>query len=168
MRSSCFLFQFPVPSVFLKYFRRKKVAFASIFGNALSGKRDCVVVFFFPFAFHIALQKPFTPFWSGLRAFVCCEMVIPTYLLLYDHEPSRALFAPRFMSVLTSLLPASEEFVLEFLYLSVSGSYPFDLSGLRGLTGSNANVSSALRLLILAISSTAVRWSPHYRGAQDG
>jgi hypothetical protein len=48
-----------------------------------------------------------------------------------------------------SLLPASVEFLLEFpspRYLSSSGSYPLDLSGLEDPTGSNATAGLALRV----------------------
>jgi hypothetical protein len=51
----------------------------------------------FPFAFHIAVQQPFKPFWSRL--------------LLYNLEPSQASFALRFKLLLMTLLPASEEFL---------------------------------------------------------
>jgi hypothetical protein len=47
------------------------------------------------------------------------------------------------------LLPASEEFVSEFpspRHLSLSGSYPLDLSGLGDPTGSNATADIALRI----------------------
>jgi hypothetical protein len=54
----------------------------------------------FPFAFHIAVQQPFKPLWSRL--------------LLYDLETSQASFALRFMSLLMTLLPASEEFLSKF------------------------------------------------------
>jgi hypothetical protein len=48
-----------------------------------------------------------------------------------------------------SLLPASEEFLLDFpspRHLSSSGSYPLDLSGLGDLTGSYATAGLALRV----------------------
>ena len=48
-----------------------------------------------------------------------------------------------------SLLPASVEFLLEFpspRYLSSSGSYPLDLSGLEDPTGSNATAGLVLRV----------------------
>jgi hypothetical protein len=67
----------------------------SVFGKRLSRKSNNVVVF--SFAFHIAVQQPFKPLWSRL--------------LLYDLEPSQASFALRFKSLLTTLLPASEEFL---------------------------------------------------------
>ena len=47
-----------------------------------------------------------------------------------------------------SLLPASEEFLSEFpspRHLSLSRSYPFDLSSLGDRKGSNATVGVALR-----------------------
>jgi hypothetical protein len=88
-----------------------------------------------PFAFHIAVQQPFRPLWSRL--------------LLHDHEPFRASFALCFKSLLMSLLPASGEFLLGFpspKHLSSSGSYPFDVSGLRNRTGSNATSGLALKV----------------------
>jgi hypothetical protein len=92
----------------------------SVFGKRLSRKSNNVVVF--PFAFHIAVQQLFKPLWSRL--------------LLYDLEPSQASFALRFK--LMTLLPASEEFLSKFLssrYLSSSGSYPLDLSGVGDPAG---------------------------------
>jgi hypothetical protein len=105
----------------------------SVFGKRLSRKSNNVVVF--PFAFHIAVQQPFKPLWSRL--------------LLYDLEPSQASFALRFKSLLMTLLPASEEFLSKFpssRYLSSSGSYPLDLSGVGGPAGSNATAGLALRV----------------------
>jgi hypothetical protein len=105
----------------------------SVFGKRLSRKSNNVVVF--PFAFHIAVQQLFKPLRSRL--------------LLYDLEPSQALFALRFKSLLMTLFPASEEFLSKFLssrYLSSSGSYPLDLSGLGDLAGSNATAGLALRV----------------------
>jgi hypothetical protein len=87
----------------------------------------------FPFAFHIAVQQPFKPLWSRL--------------LLYNLEPFQASFALRLKSLLMTLLPASEEFlskVLSSRYLSSSGSYPLDLSGVGDPPGSNAIASLAL------------------------
>jgi hypothetical protein len=69
--------------------------------------------------------------------------------LLYDLEPSQASFALRFKSLLTTLLPASEEFLLKFpssRYLSLSGSYPLDVSGVGDPAGSNANADLSLRV----------------------
>jgi len=88
----------------------------------------------FLFAFRIAVQQPFKPLWSRL--------------LLYDLEPSQASFALRFISLLMTLLPASEEFLLKFpsRYLSPSGSYPLDLSGLGDPPGSNATAGLPLRV----------------------
>jgi hypothetical protein len=48
-----------------------------------------------------------------------------------------------------TLLPASEEFLSKFLssrYLSSSGSYPLDLSGVGDPAGSNATAGLALRV----------------------
>jgi hypothetical protein len=105
----------------------------SVFGKRLSRKSNNVVVF--PFAFHIAVQQPFKPLWSRL--------------LLYDLEPSQASFALRFKSILITLLPASEEFLSKFSssrYLSSSGSYPLDLSGVGDPAGSNATADLAHRV----------------------
>jgi hypothetical protein len=69
--------------------------------------------------------------------------------LLYDLEPSQASFALRFKSLLITLLPASEEFLSKFpssWYLSSSGSYPLDLSGVGDPDGSNATADLALRV----------------------
>jgi hypothetical protein len=99
----------------------------------VSSKSNNVVVF--PFAFHISVQQPFRLLWSRL--------------LLHDHEPSRASFALCFKSLLMSLLPASEEFLLDFpspRHHSSSGSYPLDLSGFGDPTGSNATAGLALRV----------------------
>jgi hypothetical protein len=104
----------------------------SVFGKRLSRKSNNVVVF--PFAFHIAVQQPFKPFWSRM--------------LLYDLEPSQVSFALRLKSLLMKLLPASEKFLSKFpssRYLSSSGSYTLDLSGLGDLAGSNATAGLALR-----------------------
>ena len=106
---------------------------SSPFGRRLSRKSNNVVVL--PFAFHIAVQQPFKPIWSRL--------------LLYDLEPSQASFALRFKSLLMTLLPASEEFLSKFpssRYLSSSGSYPIDLSGVGDPAGSNATAGLALRV----------------------
>jgi hypothetical protein len=89
----------------------------------------------FPFAFHIAVQQLFKSLWSRL--------------LPYDLEPSQASFALRFKSLLMTLLPAPEEFLSKFpssRYLSPSGSYPVDLSGLGDPAGSNATAGLALRV----------------------
>ena len=89
----------------------------------------------FPFAFHIAVQQPFKPLLSRL--------------LLYDLEPTQASFALCFKSLLMTLLPESEEFLSKFpssRYLSSSGSYPLDLSGLGDPAGRNATVGLALRV----------------------
>jgi hypothetical protein len=105
----------------------------SVFGKRLSRKINNVVVF--PFAFHIAVRQPFKPIWSRL--------------LLYDLEPSQATFALRFKSLLMTLLPESEEFLSKFpssRYLSLSGSYPLDLSGVEDAAGSNATAGLALRV----------------------
>jgi hypothetical protein len=99
----------------------------------LSRKSNNVVVF--SFAFHIALQQPFKPFW------LC--------LLLQDHKPSRASFALCFNSLLMSLLPASGKFLFKFpspKHLSSSGSYPLVLSGLGDPTGNSVIASLALRV----------------------
>jgi hypothetical protein len=48
-----------------------------------------------------------------------------------------------------TLLPASEEFLLKFSssrYLSSSGSYPLDLSGVGDPAGSNATAGLAVRV----------------------
>ena len=107
---------------------------SSPFGRRLSRKSNNVVVF--PFAFHIAVQQPFTPLWSRL--------------LLYDLEPSQASFALRFKSLLMTLLPASEEFLSKFpsRYISSSGSYPPDMSGVGDPAGSNATAGLALRVVL--------------------
>jgi hypothetical protein len=105
----------------------------SVFGKRLSRKSNNVVVF--PFAFHIAVQQPFKPLWSRL--------------LVYDLEPSQASFALLFKSLLMKLLPASEEFLSKFpssRYLSSSGSYPLDLSGVGDPVGSNATAGLALKV----------------------
>jgi hypothetical protein len=105
----------------------------SVLGKRLSRKINNVVVF--PFAFHIAVQQPFKP--------------LRSCLLLYDLEPSQASFALRFKSLLMMLLPASEKFLLKFpssRYLSLSGSYPLDLSGVGDPAGSNATTDLALRV----------------------
>jgi hypothetical protein len=89
----------------------------------------------FPFAFHIAVQHPFKPLWSRL--------------LLHDHEPSQASFVLCFKSLLISLHPASGEILLNFpspRYLSLTGSYPLDLSGLGDRNGSKATAGLALRV----------------------
>ena len=104
----------------------------SVLGKKLPRKSNNVVVF--PFAFHIAVQQPFKPLWSRL--------------LLYDLEPSQASFVLRFKSLLMTLLPASEEFLSKFpssRYLSSSGSYPLDQSGVGDPAGSNATAGLALR-----------------------
>jgi hypothetical protein len=103
------------------------------FRRRLSRKSNVVV---FPVAFHIAVQQPFKPIWSRL--------------LLYDLEPSQASFALRFKPLLMTLLPASEEFLSKFpssRYLSLSGSYPLDLSGLGDPARSNATAVLALRVI---------------------
>jgi hypothetical protein len=69
--------------------------------------------------------------------------------LLYDLEQSQASFALRFKSLLITLLPASEEFLSKFpssRYLSSSGSYLLDLSGVGDPVGSNATAGLALRV----------------------
>jgi hypothetical protein len=104
----------------------------SVFGKRLSRKNNVVV---FPIAFHIAVQQPFKSLWSRL--------------LLYDLEPSQASFALLFKSLLMTLLPASEEFLLKFpssRYLSSSSFYPLDLSGVGDPAGSNATADLALRV----------------------
>jgi hypothetical protein len=81
----------------------------------------------FPFLLHIAVQQPFRPLWSRQ--------------LLDSRELSRASFAPCLNALLMLLQPASEAFVSEVRsprHLSLSGSYPADLSALGNLTGSNA------------------------------
>jgi hypothetical protein len=105
----------------------------SVFGKRLSRKSNNVIVF--PFAFHIAVQQPFKPLQSRL--------------LLYDLEPSQASFALCFKSLLMTLLPASENFLSKFpsfRYLSLSGFYPLDLSGVGEPAGSNATANLALRV----------------------
>jgi len=105
----------------------------SVFGKRLSRKINYVVVF--PFAFHIAVQLPFKPLWPRL--------------LLYDLESSQASFSLRFKSLLMTLLPASEEFLSKFppsRYLSSSGSYPLNFSGVGIPAGSNATAGLALRV----------------------
>jgi hypothetical protein len=54
----------------------------------------------------LAAQQHFKPLWFRL--------------LLNDHEPSRALLALCFKSVLMLLFPVLEKFVSEFLLLSIS------------------------------------------------
>jgi len=101
------------------------VFFFFFWEKRLSEKSNNVIVF--PFAFCIAVQHTFKPLWS--------------HLLLQNHESCDISFALCFKSQLISLLPASEEFVLEFpshMHLSSSGSYPLHLSDLGDLTGSNA------------------------------
>jgi hypothetical protein len=66
----------------------------SVFGKRLSRKGNNAVVF--PLAFHIAVQQSFKPLRSRL--------------LLNNLEPSQASIAPRFKSLLTTLLPAPENF----------------------------------------------------------
>jgi hypothetical protein len=105
--------------------------FVSVFGKKLSRKVNTLIIF--PFGFHVAVQQPFKPLW--LR------------LLLHDHGPSLALFALCLKSLLMSLLPASEEFVLECLssrHLSSSGFSCLHLCVLRDTTGSNAAAGLAL------------------------
>jgi hypothetical protein len=102
----------------------------SVFGKRLSRKGNTVVVY--PFVFHKAEQQPFNALWSRL--------------LLYDLEPSQTSFALRFKSLLMTLLPASEGFLSKFFssrYLSSSGSYPLDLSGLGNPAGSHATAGLA-------------------------
>jgi hypothetical protein len=70
-------------------------------------------------------------------------------MLLYNLEPSQASFALHFKSLLMTLLLASEEFLSKFpssRYLSSSGSYPLDLSGVGDPAGSNATAGLALRV----------------------
>jgi hypothetical protein len=89
----------------------------------------------FPFAFHIAVQQPFKPHW--------------TRLLVYDLEQSQASFALSFKSLLMTLLRASEEFLSKFnssRYLSSSGFYPLDLTGVGDPAGSNATADLVLRV----------------------
>lgn len=67
--------------------------------------------------------------------------------LLHAHEPSLASLALCFKSLLMSLLLASEEFSSDFpstRHLSLSGSYPLDLSDLRDPTGSSATAGLAV------------------------
>jgi hypothetical protein len=107
--------------------------YISVFGKRLSRKSNNVVVF--PFAFHIAVQQPFKQLWP--------------HLLLYDLKPSRASFALHFKLLLMTLLPASEEFLSKFpcsRYLSLSGSYPLDLSSLGDSADSKATAGVALRV----------------------
>jgi hypothetical protein len=109
------------------------LAYISVLGKRLSRKTNNVV--FFPFAFHISVQQPFQPLWSRL--------------LLDDLEPSQESFALRFESLLMTLLPSSEEFYRSFLssrYLSSSGCYPLDLSGLGDPVVSNATAGLAIRV----------------------
>jgi hypothetical protein len=56
---------------------RGSISHVYLFLERLSRKSNNVVVF--TFAFYIGVQQPFKPLWSRL--------------LLYDHEPSQALFA---------------------------------------------------------------------------
>jgi hypothetical protein len=105
----------------------------SVFEKRLSRKSNNAVVF--PFAFHMPVQHPFRPLWSRL--------------LLYDLEPSQTSSALRFKTLLMTLLPASEEFLSKFpssRYLSSSGSYPLDLSGVGDPADSNATADLALRV----------------------
>jgi hypothetical protein len=95
-------------------------------GKGLAKKSNNAVVF--PLAFHIAVQQPYEPLWSRL--------------LLYDHEPSRALF----VQCSKSLLSASE-FLSEFPSprTSLFGSYLLVMSCLGDPTCSNATASLVLR-----------------------
>jgi hypothetical protein len=105
----------------------------SVFGKRLSKKSNNVVVF--PFAFHTEVQQLFKPLW--------------THLLLYDLEPSQASCALCFKSLLMRLLPASEKFLSKYpssRYLSLSGSYLLDLSGIGDPAGSNVTAALALRV----------------------
>jgi hypothetical protein len=107
----------------------------SVFGKRLSSNNNKVVAF--PFASHIAVQQPFKPLWSRL--------------LLYDLEPSQASFALRFKSqVVTDDTASGIRGVLTKFhssrYLSSSGSYPLDLSGLVDPAGNNATDGLALRV----------------------
>jgi len=89
----------------------------------------------FPFAFHIAVQQLLKPLWSRL--------------LLYDLEPSQASFALRIKPLLMALLPASEEFFIPsslLLDITLSGSYPLDLSALGDRAGSKVTAGVALRV----------------------
>jgi hypothetical protein len=72
----------------------KSRKYISFFGKRLPRKINNVVVY--PFAFHIAVYQPFKPRWPRV--------------LLYDVEPAQTSFASRFMSLLMTLRPASEEF----------------------------------------------------------
>jgi len=56
----------------LLYLQRKLFAFICIFGKRLSREINNVVAY--PFAFHMAIQRPFKPLWSRL--------------LLHGREPS--------------------------------------------------------------------------------
>jgi len=76
----------------------------SVFGKRLSRKSNNVTVF--AFAFHIAVQQLFKPFWS--------------HQLLYDLEPSQASFALRLKSLLMTLRPVSEEFYRSSFLLGIS------------------------------------------------
>jgi hypothetical protein len=103
------------------------------FENRLYWKSNNVVVF--PPDFHIVAQQPFKPLWS--------------HLLLYNHEPCRASFVLGFKSLLVALLLASEKCEPEILsprHLSLSVSYPFDLSGLVGPTSGTATAGLAVRV----------------------
>jgi hypothetical protein len=105
----------------------------SVFGKRLSRKSYNSVLI--PFAFHIAVQQPFKPLWSRL--------------LLYDLQPSQASFVQRFKSLLMTLFPALEKFLLHFpssRYLSSSGSHPLDLTGVGDPAGSNATAVIAVRV----------------------
>ena len=84
-----------------------------------------------PLAFHIAVQQPFKPFGLACR---CTNMKI-----------SPASFPLCFKS----LLPASEESVLQFpspKHFSASDSYLLDLSGLEDPTFSSATAGLAVRV----------------------
>jgi hypothetical protein len=105
----------------------------SVFGKRLFRKSNNVVVF--PFALHIAVQQTFKPLWSRL--------------MVFDLELSQASFVQCFKSLLMRLLPASEEFLSKFpssKYISSSGSYPLDLTGVGDPAGSNATAGLALRV----------------------
>jgi len=100
-------------------------------GKRLSRKSNNVIVF--PFAFHIAVQQLFKPFWS--------------HQLLYNLESSIICSAPQVITDdaasgirgILSKFPSSR-------YLSSSGSYPLDVSSLGDLAGSNDTAGLALRI----------------------
>jgi hypothetical protein len=91
--------------------------------------------YFFPFAFHIAVQQPFKPLWSRL--------------LLYDLEPTLSIICSTLQVITDDAASGIRGTLSKFpssRYLSSSGSYPLDLSGVGDPAGSNATAGLALRV----------------------